>query len=181
MISLKTKIIEAILEVEGGYVNDPSDSGGETNWGVTINVARKYGYQGSMIELDRSIAFDIYAEKYWNSVKGDELLSASEMIAAEVVDTAVNMGPNRAGKFLQRSLNALNNRQRLYNDLSVDGKIGFNTISCLELCLMSRDETVLAKMLNCLQGSFYIELSERREKDERFIHGWFKNRVKMGH
>jgi hypothetical protein len=29
-------------------------------------------------------------------------------------------------------------------------------------------------MINCLQGSFYIELCERREKDEKYIFGWMK-------
>jgi len=35
----------------------------------------------------------------------------------------------------------------------------------------------LYKMLNALQGAYYIELAERREKDEDFIYGWFKHRV----
>jgi len=36
---------------------------------------------------------------------------------------------------------------------------------------------VLCRALNCLQGAYYIELAERREKDERFVYGWLKNRV----
>jgi len=31
--------------------------------------------------------------------------------------------------------------------------------------------------LNCLQGAFYVELAEKREKDERFVYGWLLNRV----
>jgi hypothetical protein len=34
-------------------------------------------------------------------------------------------------------------------------------------------------MLNSLQGSSYVEIAERREKDEKWIYGWFKNRVVM--
>ena len=41
---MKTKIINEIIGVEGGYVNDPSDSGGETNFGITVAVARQFGY-----------------------------------------------------------------------------------------------------------------------------------------
>jgi lysozyme family protein len=174
---MKTKIINAILAAEGGYTNDPTDSGGATRFGITENVARAYGYFDSMKELSRDTAFVIYADKYWNSVRGDDLLALSEAVAAEVVDTAVNMGVKRAGKFLQRSLNALNDRGRLYDDITVDGNVGPVTVARLKTCLLERDESVLVKMLNCLQGAFYVELAERREKDERFIYGWFKNRV----
>lgn len=174
---MKAKIINDIIEVEGGYVNDPSDSGGETNFGITIRVARSYGYTGAMIDLPRQTAFDIYADKYWNKVCGDQIKKLSESICAEVVDTAVNMGPGRAGKFLQRCLNVLNNRTKLYPDLVVDGAIGRNTIKALALYLKYRDEKTMVKALDSLQGAFYITLAERREKDERFVYGWFKNRI----
>ena len=174
---MKQRVINKIIEVEGGYVNDPADSGGETNYGITIRVARSYGYTGAMIDLPRQTAFDIYADRYWGAVCGDQLQELSESICEEVVDTSVNMGPGRAGKFLQRSLNVLNNRTKLYPDLKVDGQIGRNTIKALKLYLKYRDESALNKALNSLQGAFYITLAERREKDERFVYGWFMNRI----
>lgn len=174
---MKEQIINEILEVEGGHVNDPSDSGGETNFGITVAVARENGYTGSMASMTREIAFSIYATRYWDSVNADEILRLSEVVAEEVVDTAVNMGPSRAGKFLQRALNVLNSQTRLYADLTVDGDIGPATLSTLAAYVDVRNDLVLSKALNCLQGSFYIELAEKREKDERFVYGWLKNRV----
>lgn len=176
---MKKRIIDEIIRVEGGYVNDPSDSGGETNFGVTVAVARAYGYKGPMKDLSREDAFKIYSDRYWNAVRADELVALSERVAREVVDTSVNMGPGRAGKFLQRSLTVLNDRGRLYPDLAVDGKIGPATVDALAVYLSVRDATILVSALNCLQGAYYIELAERREKDERFVYGWFKNRVKL--
>jgi hypothetical protein len=38
-------------------------------------------------------------------------------------------------------------------------------------------ETVLLRALNCLQGASYIDLAERRKKDETFLFGWLANRV----
>lgn len=176
---MKERIINAIIDVEGGYVNDPNDSGGETNFGITVAVARANGYNGAMRNLPRSVAFDIYLAKYWDAVKGDDLVKLSEHVAEEVVDTSVNMGPKRAGKFLQRALNSLNNQAKLYPDLAVDGAIGPATVSALRGYLAERNELVLSRALNCLQGAYYIDLAERREKDERFVYGWFKNRVTL--
>jgi len=182
MTTIKDKIISGIIRVEGGYSNDLSDSGGETNYGITEAVARSFGYTGSMRDMPREIAFDIYSAMYWDSVYADGLSELSEPITDEVVDTAVNMGPGRAGEFLQRSLNVLNNLGSLYPDIVVDNAIGKATASALKQFLFYRGkegEETLAKMLNSLQGAFYVELAERREKDEKFIYGWFKNRVKL--
>ena len=176
---MKTRTINHIIYVEGGHVDDPNDSGGETNFGITIAVARAFGYVGTMRDLPRQTAFDIYTAKYWDSVRAEGLAALSERVAEEVVDTGVNCGPSRAGRFLQRALNVFNKRAKLYPDLKVDGNIGPATIKALRGYLATRDEDTLVKALNCLQGAFYITLSERREKDERFIYGWFKNRVKI--
>lgn len=172
--SLKHRIINDILADEGGYVNDPSDSGGQTNYGITKAVAVTNGYYGDMRLMPRDFAFTIYASKYWDSLSANSL---PEAVAAEVVDAGVNMGVSRAAKFLQRSLNVFNKQGALYNDIIVDGDIGPGTLSALDAFLEFRDEATLVKALNCLQGAFYIELAERREKDETFVYGWLKNRV----
>lgn len=178
-MSLKIEVINKIIAVEGGYVNDPSDSGGETNFGITVAVARGNSYRGPMKDMHRSIAFDIYAAKYWDAVRGDQLEELSGAIAEEVVDTAVNMGSGRAGKFLQRALNVLDNNGKYYGPVVVDGAIGNATIRALKAYLANRDESAMLKALNCLQGAYYITLAERREKDEKFIYGWLMNRVEI--
>ncbi len=106
-------------------------------------------------------------------MSGDELVELSEIVAAEVIDTAVNMGTGRAGRFLQRALNVLSPGEAL----KMDGQVGPATVGALRVYLRRRDEQTLVKALNCLQGAFYIELAERREKDERFVYGWLKHRV----
>ena len=176
---LKDQIIEGVLAREKGYVNDPLDSGRETNFGVTVATARAFGYTGPMIDMPREVAVWIYTAEYWDAVRADDLLALSPAVAEEVVDTSINTGPDRAGRFLQRALNVLNDRTRAYADILVDGQIGSKTLVALRLYLARRDEDVLVNMLNCLQGSFYVRLAEKREKDERFIYGWFKKRVSL--
>lgn len=176
-MNLKRETIDEIIRVEGGFVDDPSDSGGATNFGITAGVARVNGFSGDMRDLPRELAASIYATRYWDALKADEICVLSPDVAAEIVDTGVNMGVGRAGKFLQRALTVLNSGGVLYPDLVVDGDVGPATIHALSAYLKKRDVETLLTALNCLQGAFYIELAERREKDERFVYGWLKNRV----
>jgi len=176
MLSKKT-ILRKIIDLEGGFVDDPSDSGGATNHGITERVAREYGYTGSMCKLSVELAIEIYTDKYWDKINGDSLLALSQKITVEIIDAAINMGVYRAGEMLQRSLNVLNDRGTLYEDIDVDGIIGNVTVNALRNYLNVRHEDVIIKAFNSLQGAFYIALAERREKDERFLYGWLKNRV----
>lgn len=171
-MSVKEKILNDIIKVEGGFVDDPSDSGGATRYGITEAVARANGYKGSMRQLPKSLAFDIYSDIYWDSLGADAMPDA---VAAEVVDTGVNMGAIRAGKFLQRALNVLTQE----DDLVVDGHVGPKTLEVLHDYAEDRGTDVLVKVLNCLQGHFYVHLAEKRRKDEKFIHGWFAHRVEL--
>lgn len=172
------KSLEKVLNLEGGYSDHASDSGGKTRYGITENLARSHGYKGEMRELPLSLARTIYKTDFWDVIKLSAVDTASEKVALELFDTAVNMGPQVAGKFLQRSLNVLNKKQALYLDLKVDGKVGLKTIEAFNSCVkVAVRESALYKMLNALQGSFYVELCECREKDEDFVLGWFTYRV----
>lgn len=174
----KLDIIKKTLDVEGGYVNDPLDSGGETNYGITLNVARDFGYRGRMIDLTLDQAIEIYSKRYWSPLRLDKVICLSDIISEKLFDIGVNMGIKRATKFLQRTLNYFN--YGYYDDLVVDGLIGDKTIRALEILINYRGHDGIKqiyKALNCLQGSFYIALTETRPKDRKFSFGWFKNRI----
>ena len=176
-------MLAALIKVEGGYVNDPRDAGGETNWGITVRTARANGFDKPMREMTKSDALSIYRSQYFYKPGFDKVFAVLPTVAAELFDTGVNMGQSVAAKFLQRSLNALNNQQRDYADLAVDGAIGAKTVAALSGLVKRRGEedaeTVLLKALNCLQGARYIELAEKREANEAFVYGWLMNRVEM--
>ncbi len=180
MSQFKRKAIEAIFKHEGGYVNDPRDSGGETNWGITKRVAHQSGYDGAMKDMPKEKAFRIYARRYWDALALDLVEQLSPTIAAELLDTGVNQGVGRAAEILQRALNALNNVGKLYGDIKIDGDIGPATLAALTAYLDKRGadgEIVLHRGLNVLQGAFYFDLTERRQKDEKYLYGWLRNRV----
>lgn len=179
-MSLKEKIINNIIDIEGGYSNNPNDSGGETKYGITKATAIANGYRGSMKRLPKSFAFQIYSKSFWDVQNLSLVEELSPNVTEKIADIGVNLGRKRAAIFLQRCLNVLNYKQKFYRDIKVDGNIGKRTISSLEKYLNNRGkegEEVLLGMLSVLQGAKYISLAERREKDEIFIYGWFKNRI----
>lgn len=174
-------MLEELLKKEGGYVNHPNDRGGPTNYGVTEQQARAYGYAGDMRNLPRSTALNIYRQMYWSEPKFDLVASRLPALAMELFDTGVNMGPSRAARFLQRVLNALNKRGTVYKDLIVDGNIGNMTLYALDNFIKSRGrrdaEHVLLEACDAQQAVRYIEIAEANPSQEDFVFGWLLNRV----
>lgn len=163
------------LGIEGGYSYHPSDRGGATQWGITEAVARADGYTGAMADLPKARALSIYRRLYWDRIGLDWIAAVDRDTAAELFDTAVNMGVGVAVTFLQRVLNALNRQGRDYPDLKVDGSAGPATASALRALIARRGlvgRNAVLTYLNALQGARYIELAELRAANEDFILGW---------
>ena len=117
------RLIDGVLEREGGFIDHPADKGGPTCFGITEAVARAHGYAGAMKQLPRDTARSIYRRLYWLRPRFDEVASHSTRVASELFDTGVNMGPAVAVTFLQRALTALNRSGKDYADLTPDGRI----------------------------------------------------------
>ena len=174
------QIIDEVIRVEGGYVNDPADSGGETNYGITIAVARANGYQGAMRDMPREFAELVYRKRYIDGPRFDAVLAMDADIGAELIDTGVNMGPHRAAEFLQRWLNGFNDTGSRYQALFVDGRVGDVTLAALRAFLNWRGaqgKVVMLAALNGLQASRYLEITEAKPSQRRFLYGWMLNRV----
>lgn len=181
-MSRLNRIIDELIDREGAFVDHPDDRGGPTMYGITEKVARLHHYDGPMRHLPKSLATAIYRDQYWSAPNFDRVAMLSMPVAEELLDTGVNMGIAWAGKFLQRSLNALNNQGTHYSDLVVDGLIGNGTLGALKDYLDRRGhdgESVMLRALNCLQGTRYIEIAEGRERNESFVYGWFRHRVSL--
>lgn len=176
-------MIDELIAREGDYVNHPADRGGPTRWGITEAVARAQGYAGDMRRLPRETAAAIYRRRYWLRPGYDRVAELAPRVAAELFDTAANMGPLIATGFFQRALNALNRGGSDYADIAIDGAVGPKTLAALDAFLARRGaagEAVLVKAIDALQGARYVELAERRPADEAFVYGWLTNRVGEG-
>lgn len=175
-------MLRSTIKVEGGYVNDPKDPGGETNHGVTVAVARRNGYLGPMKDMTTEQAFTILKSEFAIKPGFDQVALISPSIAAEMIDTGINMGPSVAGTFLQQALNALNEEGKDYPDLREDGQVGRTTRQALAAYIKKRGslgELVMLEALNIYQGAKYLGLTRTRPEDERFIYGWLQQRVKV--
>lgn len=174
------KLIDDVIAIEGDYSNHPADRGGPTRWGVTEAVARRHGYAGDMRHFPYAEAVAIYKRNYWARPGFDKISANAPVLAEELFDTGINMGPAIAAGFLQRALNALNRNGQDFSDIATDRKIGPQTIGALQQFLNKRGdsgETVLLKAVEALQGERYIKLAEQRPANEAFLYGWLANRI----
>ena len=88
---------DKLIAHEGGYVNDPKDNGGETNWGIS---KRAYP-QVDIKNLTRDAAKELYKRDYWDRAQCDRL---PPTLAYLLFDAAVNSGIGQAIRFLQRAI-----------------------------------------------------------------------------
>ena len=148
-------IINGVIEVEGGYVNHPSDPGGATNMGSTEAGARSAGYKGDMRNLPRSTAYSIYYTRYVVAPNFDDVFARDPKVAEELIDSGVNAGTDRAAKWFQAALNSLNRRK-------ARGKSA---------------TAIMLRALDALQGAHYMSLAKGNSKFEDFLNGWLLNRI----
>ena len=125
------QIAQQIVDREGGYVNDPDDSGGATNFGVTIHTMRRLGldldHDGDVDKhdvqmLSRAQAVDIFIKHYF---EGPLIAQLPQPLQATVFDMYVNAGGNAVRKL-----------QRLLIDIGfevvVDGALGLQSIAAFK-------------------------------------------------
>jgi lysozyme family protein len=179
-------MIDAVIRREiapdgNPYVNDPTDKGGATCYGITETVARAYGYMGPMPAMTLEFATDVYRKRYWYGPGFDRVNVLCTTIANKLFDIGVNMGQATGVRFLQRALNVLNDGL-LPDDFKLDGVIGPITLHILQLFLARRGEDgrqVLLAMLRGQQAVRYIEIAEISPAQKRYVFGWEARRAML--
>ena len=152
------EIIEVVLHHEGGYVNDPDDPGGETNFGI----AKRSHPDVDIANLTKDGAKEIYKEHYWDRNKVESL---SEDLRHIYFDMCVNQGRGRAVKILQQSANAKG------AELKVDGGMGPKTIAAMDGVELDRVRAYRVK--------YYADLVTRKPDLEKFYFGWFRRALEV--
>lgn len=160
------QIAAEIVAREGGYVNDPDDPGGATNFGVTLATLQRLGLDKSgdgrvdlrdIKALTRADAQRIYVEHYFRKPRLAEL---PEPVQASVFDMYVNAGTN-AVKILQRLVT------RMGFAATDDGLIGPRTI----LAAQQADATApgyFADAYGIARRNYYYALADARVASRKY-------------
>lgn len=177
-------ITKSILR-EGGsrYTNDPADRGGETIWGICVATARAFGYDGDMRDMTREQALAIYRTRFWANPQFDQLCIVDRDLGGLLLDIGINRGPSVPSKWLQRSLNVLNNQGTIYPDIPVDGAAFDMTRAALAAFKRARGGpgmVVLFRLIESFAAVAYVEIAEKNPTQERFEYGWLLNRAFQG-
>ncbi len=160
------RIAKEIVAREGGYVNDPDDPGGATNFGVTLGTMQRLGLDldgdGRVTEADvrrlsRAQAVQIFTTHYFLRPRIAELPPA---LHATVFDMYVNAGAN-AVKILQRLL--VDMRQ----EVAVDGIIGPQTIAAAARAQAAAPDH-LADAYGIARRNYYFDLADRRPASRKY-------------
>lgn len=136
-----------VLNVEGGdmLTDDPSDPGGLTRWGVSQRAHPDV----DVANLTREGAESIYRAHYWDRCQCDKF---TPEIGIALFDAAVNQGPDKAIRVLQRALG-----------VDHDGIVGPETLEAAE-------RSIPSELLIQFLSRRAVEYSEG---SIRFRRGWF--------
>jgi lysozyme family protein len=170
------KSIKHCFKAEGGFSDHPSDRGGPTKYGITEVVARKNGYQGDMRFLPKEKARQIMIKEYWERYHLDDV--QSQAVADILFDIKFNGG--KAITWIQEALNVFNKQASLWDDITVDGKIGPKTVHILNIATSKRDgEEKLFEMMCGSRMVYFKQITLRREQNEDFMYGWMNRILKQ--
>ncbi|NBR88420.1 MAG: peptidoglycan-binding protein [Rhodobacteraceae bacterium] len=159
-------IAKEIVAREGGFVNDPDDPGGPTNFGVTLGTLQRLGLD---VDRDGKIDIDdvrtlqpahaevIFVEHYFERT-GIRALPA--VLQASVFDMYVNAG-RAAVRILQQLL------VEMGHPIVVDGAIGPQTVEAAEVAAALAPQ-YLADAYGIARRNFYLRLADARPASRKF-------------
>ena len=170
-MNLYSESLKLILRNEGGYVNDPSDKGGETyagisrvfepqweGWHIIDEVKKKKTIKlnEKLNEISNESIGTIYKKNYWDKCNADGIATCNAKLAIHIFDMSVNAGIKTAGKLLQRILK-----------ISDDGIIGNGTLEAIK---NYPDKNDLVRKYVEARKNYYTAIATG--SNAKFLKGW---------
>ena len=168
--------VATVLAHEGGFVDDPADPGGATNWGVSLRFARSAGAQinfdidhdgdvdaDDIRQMPRETAIEVYRLDWWNRY-GFAAHPLPQAVAVKTFDTAINMGARRAIRILQECCTDAG------RPVAEDGILGAQTAAAAEAC----DAAALLADYRRRQAGLYQMIARNNPDQHLFLAGWLK-------
>ena len=162
--TLFDQALRFVLRWEGGYSDHPNDPGGETNFGITQAVYYRWRIKNnlpvrSVKQIEENEVFSIYRDDYWSVSKCPSLINYDELALVHF-DTAINMGPVRAAKILQESV-----------DVVQDGRIGNITLGAVRRDCKISAVPVMRRYCD-IRERVYRWIAKNNDGAEVFLKGW---------
>lgn len=178
-MSVFANAIPVILRHEGGWVNDPDDLGGETNYGISTLIIKREGITaeelgissfrpGALKGMTVDAAKAVYKKIYWDRYKYGEV--TDDTVATKIFDAAVNCGPYWGHLLAQKAANACGQK------LEEDGKFGPLTRAGINAC---NPEQWLKEMASAMAGH-YQDITVKRPRNRKFLKNWLKRAAWIG-
>lgn len=150
-MSLFELAIPIVLRHEGGLIDDPSDPGGITNFGISQRSYPSINIRALTVET----ASAIYKRDWWDAHHYGDIVP--QAVGNKILDTAVNLGASRAHKILQEAAG-----------VAVDGILGPATFTAVNTM---NSLTLLVTFQN-LQAQYYRNLVIADPALQKFLAGW---------
>lgn len=167
--------IKTILHHEGGWVCDPNDPGGETNYGVStliiqrekltprdLGIDRDVFARGCLKEMTEEGARKVYRDFFWLRYGYGDI--ENQDVATKVFDAAVNMGPTWGHRLAQYALIECG------YPVNPDGVMGPKTISALN----SVDPQQWLKSMVAQMEQRYRLIVAGRPQSAKFLSTWLR-------
>lgn len=154
--------VKIVLKHEGGYVDDPNDSGGETNFGIS---KRTYPYL-DIRNLTVEEAKEIYFNDFWSKYAYDKI--QSQKLSNKLFDISINVGSKRAHEQFQLAINSIHRMNELdfaNNIIKVDGWVGEKTAAAAN----KLNWEVVMYVFQLFMGQFYLSLG-----NDYYLKGWLR-------
>lgn len=151
--------VGTVLGHEGGYVDNPDDPGGQTNWGIS---QRSYP-NVDIANLTKDGATAIYYNDFWVPNRYDSIKNDS--VVNNLFDMAINAGQRTSIKLAQQTINTY--KPEL---LTVDGLVGPATLDAVND--FSADDFL--RLFKVLRAQYYLDLVAKRPTNLVFLKGWLR-------
>lgn len=171
-----------VLANEGGYVDNPNDTGAATNKGISLRFLRqipsdrlrKYGvfnvpetlFANDVKDLTDDQIKLIYKGEFWDNVPFQKI--SNQKICNYLFDSVVNHGISAGIKLFQRAFWAYCQQQNIIPD---DGQWGLHTEHAIEVC---DNPNILMTALMAERAGYMRLIAATNSKDKEFLNGWLK-------